>query len=277
MKKGRDRYLVVLASAVGLLCGFLWSDRPIVPEPPVPALTKQEKEAVLPPLPKEKGVRVTLEKEPPPPPIKAPSKSKKRRSEVISGVYRVNPSLVRSGMAMVGEKGEHLGSFPAVTANYRAKLGFQAYVSALQGLGAKFFIRDRNRKKLVAEVDFRTLYLNPVKGLEGLSPRSRIISGESAIRQYIDLAKVIFGKGDYQMIMLLPLRLDAAFIAGTEKALKRSGYNIREFHSLQAIYKKGTRGLSLVVVKGFHKSGRRVPLNLHFNLEDLREGHTRET
>ncbi len=138
MKKGRDRYLVVLASAVGLLCGFLWSDRPIVPEPPVPALTKQEKEAVLPPLPKEKGVRVTLEKEPPPPPIKAPSKSKKRRSEVISGVYRVNPSLVRSGMAMVGEKGEHMGSFPAVTANYRAKLGFQAYVSALQGLGAKF-------------------------------------------------------------------------------------------------------------------------------------------
>ena len=277
MKKARDRYLVVLASAAGLLCGFLWSDRPIVPEPLVPALTKQEKEAVPPRLPKEKSVRVTLEKELPSPPIKAPSKSKKRRSRVISRIYRVNPSLVRSGMAMVGEKGEHLGSFPAVTANYRAKLGFQAYVSALQGLGAKFFIRDRNRKKLVAEVDFRTLYLNPVKGLEGLSPRSRIISGESAIRQYIDLAKVIFGKGDYQMIMLLPLRLDAAFIAGTEKALKRSGYNIREFHSLQAIYKKGTRGLSLVVVKGFHKSGRCVPLNLHFNLEDLCEGHTHET
>ena len=272
----RDRYLVAVASAVGLLCGFLWSDRPPVPAPAPPALTKQEKEPVPPVSPKDRTVRVSLEKETASVPIKG-SKAKKQRPKVISRAYRVNQALVRSGMDLVGEQGEHLGSFPAVTANYRAKLGFKAYVTSLRSLGARFLVRDRNRRKLVAEVDFQTLYLNPVKHLQGLSPRSRIISGECGVKQYIDLASVMFGPGDYQMVVLLPLALDAALIGGAERALKRSGYNIKDFNSLEAIYKRDSQGLSLVVEKGFHKSGRRVPLNLHFNLESLSERNSHET
>jgi hypothetical protein len=267
----RNSFLMTLACFVGLLLGFLWSDRPVVPEATLLSLEKQEKELVPQPPPKRVSVKVTIERTPEP----ISKVSQKKKPTVISKVYRVDNSMVRSGMALVGEKGEHLGSFPAITANYRVNLGFEAYVQSLRSLGARFFIRDRGRKKLVGEVDFQTLYLSPINHLDGLSPRSRIISGESAANQYIELANVMYGKGHYQMILLLPLDIDAALIAGMEKALRKSGYDVKDFISLQARYEKNSRGLWLVVVKGTHRTLNRIPFRVRFNLDHLRRrrGH----
>ena len=272
MNKQINSLLLILAFYVGLLLGFLWGERPFFTDLPALAPVKLEKELRPKPPPKELTVKVSIEKNPDP--IRKPS-PRKRRPKVISKVYRVDNSLVRSGMALVGQKGEHLGSFPAITANYRVNLGFQSYVRSLQGLGARFFIRDRIGKKLVGEVDFHTLYLSPIRHLNGLSPRSRIISSELAANQYIELANVMFGKGDYQMILLLPLQIDAALIAGMEKALRKSGYDVRDFISLQARYEKDSRGLWLVVVKGTHRTLDRIPLRVRFNLDHLhqRQGH----
>ena len=201
--------------------------------------------------------------------------SARKKPTVISKVYRVDNSMVQSGVALVGKKGEHLGSFPAVTANYRINLGFPAYVQSLQSLGARFFIRDLAKRRLVGEVDFQTLYLSPIRHVGGLSPRSRIISAESAANQYIELANVMFGKGQYQMILLLPLDIDAALIAGMEKALRHSGYDVRDFLSLEARYEKNSHGLWLVVVEGTYKTLERIPFRVRFNLNHLRQrrGH----
>jgi hypothetical protein len=272
MNKQIISFLLILAWCVGLVLGFLWGERPLFHDPPVLALAKQEREPVPQPPPKELPVKVSIERSPDP--VRKPS-IKKKRPTVISKVYRVDNSLVRSGMALVGEKGEHLGSFPAITANYRVNLGFESYVKSLQSLGARFFIRDRRRRKLVGEVDFHTLYLSPIRHLNGLSPRSRIISSELAASQYIELANVMFGKGDYQMILLLPLQIDAALIAGMEKALRQSGYDVKNFISLQARYEKDSRGLWLVVVKGTHRTLDRILFRVRFNLDHLhqRQGH----
>ena len=270
----RNSLLVAVAWCAGLLLGFLWSDRPEPPEPPLLVLAKLEKELVPEPAPKERTVRVSIERSPEPA-IGKPS-AKKKKPEVISRVYRVDKSLVRSGMALVGEKGEHLGSFPAITANYRIHLGFESYVKSLQSLGARFFIRDRIGKKLVGEVDFQTLYLNPIRQLRGLSPRSRVISGEMEANKYIELANAMFGKGDYQMILLVPLDIDAALIAGMEKALKKSGYDVRDFVSLQARYEKDSHGLWLVVLRGTHERLHRVPFQVRFNLNHLHQRHGNE-
>jgi len=274
MNKQINSLLLILAFYVGLLLGFLWGERPFFTDPPALAPVKLEKELRPKPPPKELTVKVSIEKSPDP--IRKPS-PRKRRPKVISKVYRVDNSLVRSGMALVGQKGEHLGSFPAITANYRVNLGFQSYVRSLQGLGARFFIRDRRRRKLVGEVDFHTLYLSPIRHLNGLSPRSRIISNELAANQYIELANVMFGKGDYQMILLLPLQIDAALIAGMEKALRQSGYDVRNFISLQARYEKNSRGLWLVVVKGTHRTFDRIPFRVRFNLDHLHQSQGHET
>ena len=274
MNKQVNSFLLILAWCVGLVLGFLWGERPLFPDPPVLALAKQEREPVPQPPPKELPVKVSIERSPDP--ISKPS-LKKKRPKVISRNYRVDKSLVKSGMALVGEKGEHLGSFPAITANYRVNLGFESYVKSLQSLGARFFIRDRIGKKLVGEVDFHTLYLSPIRHLNGLSPRSRIISNELAANQYIELANVMFGKGDYQMILLLPLQIDAALIAGMEKALRQSGYDVRNFISLQARYEKDSRGLWLVVVKGTHRTLDRIPLRVRFNLDNLHQRRGHET
>jgi len=266
-----NSFLMILACFAGLLLGFLWSERSVLPEPESLALEKQEEELVPQPPPERVSVKVTIERSPEP----ISKVSSKKKPTVISRVYRVDNSMVQSGMALVGEKGEHLGSFPAITANYRVNLGFQAYVQSLRSLGARFFIRDRRRRKLVGEVDFQTLYLSPIRDLDGLSPRSRIISGESAANQYIELANVMFGKGHYQMILLLPLDIDAALIAGMEKALRKSGYDVKDFISLQARYEKNSRGLWLVVVKGTHRTFDRIPFRVRFNLDHLRrrQGH----
>ena len=272
MNKQINSFFLILAWCVGLLLGFLWSERPLFPDPSALAPVKLEKELRPKPPPRELPVKVSIERIPDP--VRKPS-LKKKRPRVISRNYRVDKSLVKSGMALVGEKGEHLGSFPAITANYRVNLGFESYVKSLQSLGARFFIRDRIGKKLVGEVDFHTLYLSPIRHLNGLSPRSRIISSELAASQYIELANVMFGKGDYQMILLLPLQVDAALIAGMEKALRQSGYDVRNFISLQARYEKDSRGLWLVVVKGTHRTLDRIPFRVRFNLDHLhqRQGH----
>jgi hypothetical protein len=264
---------MTLACFVGLMLGFLWSDRPLWPEPESLALIKQKEEPVPQPPSKTVSVKVTIEKTP----ERIPKVPSKKKPTVISRVYRVDKSMVRNGMALVGERGEHLGSFPTITANYRINLGFQAYVDSLQGLGARFFIRDRRKRKLVGEVDFQTLYLSPINHLDGLSPRSRIISSESAANQYIELANVMFGKGHYQMILLLPLQIDAALIAGMEKALRKSGYDVRDFISLEARYEKNSRGLWLVVVRGTHRTFDRIPFRVRFNLDHLHQGQSHET
>jgi hypothetical protein len=269
----RNSLLMTLACFVGLMLGFLWSDRSVMPEPTLLSMEKQEEKPVPQPPPKAVSVKVTIERTP----ERISKVSSKKKPTVISRVYRVDSSMVRNGMALVGERGEHLGSFPTITANYRVNLGFQAYVNSLRGLGGRFFIRDRRRRKLVGEVDFQTLYLSPINHLDGLSPRSRIISSESAANQYIELANVMFGKGQYQMILLLPLQIDAALIAGMENALRKSGYDVRDFISLQARYEKDSRGLWLVVVKGTHRTFDRIPFRVRFNLDHLHQSQGHET
>jgi hypothetical protein len=147
MNKQINSFFLILAWCVGLLLGFLWGERPLFPDPPVLAVAKQEREPVPQPPPKELTVKVSIERSPDP--VRKPS-LKKKRPKVISKVYRADNSLVQSGMALVGQKGEHLGAFPAITANYRVNLGFQNYVKSLQSLGARFFVRDRRRRILVA-------------------------------------------------------------------------------------------------------------------------------
>ena len=237
----------------------------MLPGSPMLVQVKPEEEISPEPPPKESTVRVSLERIPDPvnnPPVR-------RRPKVISKVYRVDNSLVRSGMALVGDKGENLGLFPSITANYRVTLGFESYVKSLQNLGARFFIRDRIERKLVGEVDFQTLYLSPIRHLKGLSPRSRIISGELGVDKYIELANVMFGQGDYQMILLLPLQIDAALIGGMEKALRQSGYDVRNFISLEARYEKDSRGLWLIVLSGTYRTFESIPFRIRFNLDNL--------
>jgi len=237
----------------------------VLPEPQLMVMVKPEAEDAQSPPPKESTIRVSLERIPDPV-SKPPARS---RPKVISRVYRVDNSLVRSGMALVGDKGEHLGSFPSITANYRVNLGFETYVKSLKSLGARFFIRDRIERKLVGEVDFQTLYLSPIRHLKGLSPRSRIISSELAVNKYIELANVMFGQSDYQMILLLPLQIDAALIGGMEKALRQSGYDVRNFISLEARYEKDSRGLRLIVVSGTYRTLESIPFRIRFNLDNL--------
>ena len=86
----------------------------MLPEPESLALEKQEEELAPQPPPKRVSVKVTIERTP----ERISKVSLKKKPTVISKIYRIDNSMVRSGMALVGEKGEHLGSFPAITANY---------------------------------------------------------------------------------------------------------------------------------------------------------------
>ena len=66
MNKQINSLLLILAFYVGLLLGFLWSERPLFSDPPVIAPVKLEKELSPKPPPKEMTVKVSIEKSPDP-------------------------------------------------------------------------------------------------------------------------------------------------------------------------------------------------------------------
>ena len=84
----RNSLAMFLACFVGLLLGFLWSDRSVVFEPTLLSLEKEKEEPVTQPPPKKVSVKVTIERTP----ERISKVSRKKKPTIISRVYRVDKS-----------------------------------------------------------------------------------------------------------------------------------------------------------------------------------------
>ena len=104
--------------------------------------------------------------------------------------------------------GADSGAFPEIVADYRTTVGFEAYLSGLARVGARFFVIRRPAFRIVAEVDPSDLSVMAVdRPLDSLSPRSRELS-EPKLEHLLARASREFGDGTYAVISLFPVSLE---------------------------------------------------------------------
>lgn len=181
----------------------------------------------------------------------------------------ISKNLIEQGKKMIGNKGQKIGEFPEIIAQYRNTLGFSNYVKFMKNIGGRFFIFDKRNKKLVAEIDFNSERLEAINNLNNLSPRAREITGEPEVYKYTKLAELYYGPSTYSIVLLLPLKVDYFLIAGIEHYLKQRGLTSKDFISFKGIYKTQANMLILEIISGKLKNGKTKPIYINFNLTEI--------
>ncbi|MFQ5903628.1 MAG: hypothetical protein ACE5JO_08055, partial [Candidatus Binatia bacterium] len=175
------------------------------------------------------------------------------------------PGLIDLGKRWLEQRD---GAFPGLVAHYQAGLGFSAYTHDMQKLGGRFFVRDLDARKLMAEINLRRDRLIPVDmgSLSSLSVRSRDLSDEPQLRRFIQQAERTYGSARYGILLLVPISVDALVMGGIEEGLRRFGRSPEDFLTVEGRYRRRGDNLLLEVLNGRTKAGDAVSLNLVLNL-----------
>lgn len=130
------------------------------------------------------------------------------------------------------------GRLIAMQADYRRHLGFPAYIVAMKRRGARFFVYEAGKDKLVAEVDLPQGIFSRIDpaSLAGLSPRVREISGEIAISPLLDRARRELGRGYHKVIMLLPLSVEQRLDLSIRQRLLAVGQDPNQVSQIEGEY-----------------------------------------
>lgn len=197
----------------------------------------------------------------------------KKESEKIepppeSLCYEKSLTLVNAGKKLIGDNRSYIDTPGVFTA--LAKLGCQFYFSvlpifianhwryfespeffsAMARLGCRFYIENQATDKLVAGIDTETGQFAPIGSIQGLSPRKRLISVDSTVEQYLDSTEKTYGQGEYQLIMMVPLKLDYYLIGAMEDAVGNTNHHIKKFVCFYGRYEPFEKGILLNIYKG---------------------------
>lgn len=217
----------------------------------------------------KKEVRISKEK-PKRSPIRAPKPRKRNKKKpILTATVSVSDNLIKQGLSVIGQKGEMIGQFPSIVVHYRKTLGFKTYVESIHKLGGRFFILDTSRRRLVSEIDFGTRSLRAIRNLQNLSPRSRDISGETALYRYHSLATAEYGQSHYSVVLLFPLIVDSFLIAGIDDSLRKARLDIKGFSLLEGEYQKRGSALILKIRSGKMKDGSIKKMDIELNLSGV--------
>lgn len=175
-------------------------------------------------------------------------------------------SLIDSGKQFLGKNGLKVGSFPVINVNYRKFLGINEYLKEMQRIGGRFYIMNLRTGTIADRVNFAQKQLVPKGSLEGLSPRSRLIEKEPSMSKYIKNAENKYGKGNYAVILLVPLKIEQYIIGAINDAASRQGCDIKMFSSFNGLYIKKNKILYLGINKGVLKNNDKKPLNISIAL-----------
>ena len=131
-------------------------------------------------------------------------------------------------------------------------------------------MRDLDARKLRGEIDIAGNRLNPVDigSLGSLSPRSRDLSDEPALRRFIGEAQETDGRARYGVILLVPASVDAVVIGGIEESLRKLGQTPQQFLVFEGRYQRKGDDLVLELLTGRTKSKEAFAVNLALNLSE---------
>jgi hypothetical protein len=219
------------------------------------AIKKARKEAkksvkVLKPIPK---VQITIKKVP-----KKVKSSPKKPSPIK---VRVSSKLLRRGKKLAGKDAARMGTFPGLSAEFQDTLGWAAYWSAMESLGASFFIYDGVLGKIICEISGDEC--EQPHSFDGLSPRSRDISHLQEAKSLI--ARFSLGR-EKRLILLLPLEMDQIILAVQERAAWSKKIRLSKFTRFSGIYQLKNESLILKITGATMTTGKRVALDVEVNL-----------
>ena len=160
-------------------------------------------------------------------PAKKSSVQVKVRSKAISS----------SGKKVLGNRSNE----PVIVAEYG--LPFERYLEYMRRLGAQVVVYDVEKSRFVCFIlPDGTLLPNP--SLKGYSPRARRLTSDFPNRERI-FRQVweLFGPGDYEILLLLPQKVEERFFREIEKAVRKLGYELREVLSIRIKYEEDTKNL----------------------------------
>lgn len=244
----------------------------IIPEPPKQAIARKKSE--------EKRVKVSIKPEPMPQPEEKeiakqesapkadPHKAAKQESDSAPPKQTFAPSaaIVKAGANLTGKKGEKIGAFPQIVADYNAKLGINRYMAAMNAMGGRFYILDKQLGKIKCRIDVANQTLVPKGSLWGLSPRSRAVNNEPALAPLLEQARKEYGAGDYGIILLIPLNVDQYLIGALDKGMRQLNRNLKNISMFKGYYAQRGNELYLNVQSANMKQGSRLPLNFIIRL-----------
>jgi hypothetical protein len=191
-------------------------------------------------------------------PVAEPEKEKKpenRPPAVKPMQYQPGRNMVDQGSAMIGDKGQKIGSFPDIVVDYTKHLGIKGYLSAMEQLGGRFCILDQARGRIVAQIDHKEKRVLPRRSFKGLSPRSRQVARDPLLDRYIQQAQLRYGSGNYAVILLVPLKMDQYLIGVLDDAVTQSGKSIRDYAGFYGVYSQQKGGMFLWIYEARLKSG----------------------
>ncbi len=146
------------------------------------------------------------------------------------------------------------GALPPLRANYRRYVGFQRYAEGMFRAGADFYVTGAKRDTLL-KINFGTGSLNETSVStivgRGYSPRTRVISDEPALQQYLDLARTKHGSPDPEVILLIPQRLETRLARKLHAALKQQGARLHDVTSLRGVYRLNNNRLILHIQQAY--------------------------
>lgn len=163
------------------------------------------------------------------------------------------------------------GRLPTIVAHYRDTLGFQGYARAVRSFGGRFFVRDVDARVLRAEIDVSGGRLLPVdrSGLAALSPLSRDLSDEPALRRFTLEAKRTYGPARYIVLLLLPAPVDAAVLGALDAALRAAARAPQEFVVVEGEYRQRGGDLVLEFASARSRSGELLAVRATVNLSRI--------
>ncbi len=201
-----------------------------------------------------------------PPETIRPVEKKGNTSKPAKLRYGYSNRFMAKGRDLIGAQGQKIGSFPEISVNYRVKLGINGYLEQMQGIGGRFFIYDRRKNRLVAELDLKAERLVSLSSLHDLSPRSRSVGSETVLTRYINYAQAKYGSGDYIITLLIPLAVDHQIVGVLNDAAKKMRTEIQDYRKFYGYYTIRQSRLKLHISKGKLKNGKGKRMNITIDL-----------
>ena len=158
------------------------------------------------------------------------------------------------------------GSFPELRATYR-RIGFAAYRDAMSALGARFFLYDVSRRRLVAEVDPETGARLPDASRSDLSPWPRDVT-----RHLSDVVARATDSGASRIVLLPPAELDAALLGSVDAHLRTLTLDPASVRRLDLAYELRDGRLGCEVITAAFDDGSERALDLRVDLSPRMSG-----
>jgi len=141
---------------------------------------------------------------------------------------------------------------PAVLATY--KMNVETYLDFMLQQGARAGLYDNNAGKFICNIDRKGTMGGRIKQ-NGMSTRARRITTDFPnSRTILRNAALKYGPARYEILLLIPKRMDDRFYRNVNKIISRTGRNVQDISLVRVTY-EGTRNTIRVKVNSLEGKG----------------------